>query len=138
MFLFRHKDARNFIGHTMLGTFKYFPKFMRKYDSIYQIFMKFLTQLNFSASWVKVLLISMGFLSTLLESIVKGTCRQYECMHTGSFAQKSKFLSNYGQFMYHFKKVAILTEICEDYLFFNTKNINGEIGLYFGNNEKNY
>ena len=38
--------------------------------------------------------------------------------------------------MHHFKKVAILTENCYNYLFFNTKTNKEEIGLYFGNNEK--
>ena len=55
--------------------------------------------------------------------------------HTGIFAQNS-FHIDY-QFMLHFNKVAILTENCQNYLFFNTKTNKGEIGLYFGNNEKN-
>ena len=49
-------------------------------------------QLNFSASWKKVLWISMNFLlisGKHFWRVVKGTRRQYECMHTGSFAQNS-------------------------------------------------
>ena len=50
--------------------------------------------------------------------------------HTGSFAQNSFQIDSIKS-----KKVAILTK---NYLFFNTKINEGEIGLYFGNNEKNY
>jgi hypothetical protein len=38
--------------------------------------------------------------------------------------------------MLHFKKVGISTKNCQNYLFFNTKTNKGDIGLYFGNNEK--
>ena len=38
--------------------------------------------------------------------------------------------------MYDFKKVAVLTENCCKYLFFNAKTNKEEIGVYFGNNIK--
>ena len=38
--------------------------------------------------------------------------------------------------MWHFEKVAILTENCLKYLFFNAKTNQGEIGLYFERIEK--
>ena len=38
--------------------------------------------------------------------------------------------------MLHFKKVGIMTENCQNYLNFNSETNKGDIGLYFGNNEK--
>ena len=38
--------------------------------------------------------------------------------------------------MYDFKKVAVLTENCCKYLFFNAKSNQEKIGVYFGNNKK--
>ena len=38
--------------------------------------------------------------------------------------------------MLHLKKVRISTKNCQNYLFFHPKTNKGDIGLYFGNNEK--
>ena len=40
--------------------------------------------------------------------------------------------------MYDFKKDAVLAENCCKYLFFNAKSNQEKIGVYFGNNKKNY
>ena len=38
--------------------------------------------------------------------------------------------------MYDFKKVAVVTENCCKYLFFNAKSNQEKIGVYFGHNKK--
>ena len=61
-----------------------------------------------------------------------GSCKT----HTGIFAQNSFQIDSINS-CNNSKKTAILTKNCQNYSFFNTKTNKGDIGLYFGNIEKN-